>query len=466
MDRRRAQPHDERGATMVIVILSLVAMIGLIVLTVDVGQLLFKRRAMVNGSDAAALAAAQSCAGLIDSDSPESMADTFAMDNVNGLIAGNGGIIQSLNCDNGSPFGHVTVEYAVPQDLFFAGVLGFDGPATVRTQATAGWGPPGSIGPVPIVLHIGGSQTQNSCEIPPADGQETCFLWYDNGLETFGSSNFGFLDLEQFGVDAGENCNQSGGSNTLVDWFDGIGTPELPRLNWPGAPTYVCTTSGISDNVWSHIEDFIAANPDPEDRIKYFPINDPDNTIFRNCGGKQCVDKYDIIGFAAMSLSEVLTPAQATGGTSSCVIPAGNYSDGQVIDLVQAGMNVGCSGLSSSSVPVSIRPQDVDLSGGGVQSNDWDWTDYQYVDVDSYSGGLVTFDSAPPGQSFNGLTISFDWEAQGPCGAPPGNSSARCLVIDWVSYAFGGTHPGGGADFGLRAISLCDLDFQSCPENG
>ena len=73
---------DERGATAVIVVLTLIALCGVIVLTVDVGQLLFKRRAMVNASDSAALSAAQTCAGINDSDSPEAMADAFAVDNV------------------------------------------------------------------------------------------------------------------------------------------------------------------------------------------------------------------------------------------------------------------------------------------------------------------------------------------------------------------------------------------------
>ena len=64
--KRIPDREGERGATAVIVTLSLIALLGLIVLTVDVGQLLFKRRTMVNASDAAALAAAQSCAGRGD----------------------------------------------------------------------------------------------------------------------------------------------------------------------------------------------------------------------------------------------------------------------------------------------------------------------------------------------------------------------------------------------------------------
>src|SRR5918994_2912301 len=116
MSRTSRRTEDgERGATAVIVVISLFALLGLVVLTVDVGQLLFKRRAMVNASDAAALAAAQSCAGLSDSDDPYALANVFATENVS--IA-SGGIIDIEGCD-GPAFGHVTVEYEMDQDLFF-----------------------------------------------------------------------------------------------------------------------------------------------------------------------------------------------------------------------------------------------------------------------------------------------------------------------------------------------------------
>jgi hypothetical protein len=104
--RLPSSSENERGAVAVIVALSLIAIFGLIVLTVDVGQLLYKRRSMVNASDAAALAAAQTCAGTVDSDSPESMADTFALDNVAVAKAGVTNIIDIAGCD-GPPFGHV-----------------------------------------------------------------------------------------------------------------------------------------------------------------------------------------------------------------------------------------------------------------------------------------------------------------------------------------------------------------------
>ena len=57
----------------------------------------------------------------------------------------------------------MTVEYAMNQNLFFAGVLGFDGPAAVRTAATAGWGPTGGANPLPIVVYTGNDQ--GNCDI-------------------------------------------------------------------------------------------------------------------------------------------------------------------------------------------------------------------------------------------------------------------------------------------------------------
>jgi hypothetical protein len=141
IDRVLSRPSrlrdEERGATAVIVVLTLIALCGMIVLTVDVGQLLFKRRAMVNASDAAALAAAQSCAGLSDSDSPEAMADVFALDNVTAPNSSAANIIDVVGCD-GPPFGHVTVEYSSQQNLFFAGSSASTGPppfARRRRQA-------------------------------------------------------------------------------------------------------------------------------------------------------------------------------------------------------------------------------------------------------------------------------------------------------------------------------------------
>src|SRR5437870_109141 len=79
--------RQERGATVVIVALVLIAMFGMMVLVVDVGGLLWKRRELVNGSDAAALSAASTCALplSVDPKSAEEAADPLAAQNVTGL---------------------------------------------------------------------------------------------------------------------------------------------------------------------------------------------------------------------------------------------------------------------------------------------------------------------------------------------------------------------------------------------
>src|ERR687892_1883388 len=84
MGNAQGRIREERGATAVIVVLSLFALFGMIVLTVDVGGLLWARRGMVNASDAAALAAAQSCVTATENE--ETFADQFADLNSEGVL--------------------------------------------------------------------------------------------------------------------------------------------------------------------------------------------------------------------------------------------------------------------------------------------------------------------------------------------------------------------------------------------
>src|SRR5688572_13781231 len=79
--RFRASAEGEDGATLVIVTLTLFAMFGLMVLVVDVGSLLYARRALVNSADAAALAAAQSCGGKEGTGEARVQAEHYAVAN-------------------------------------------------------------------------------------------------------------------------------------------------------------------------------------------------------------------------------------------------------------------------------------------------------------------------------------------------------------------------------------------------
>ena len=153
---------------------------------------------MVNGADAAALAAAKSCANIEDTFTPESRADIYAAANVSDLVAENGGVTDIEGCDDGP--GYVTVQYSTPQSVFFGGVLGLDDTAPVTASATAAWGPAASAFAAPIVLDSG--YLQGVCKVP--DGVQigdTCAFWYNNGDATLGDATWGFMNLDQWDVE-------------------------------------------------------------------------------------------------------------------------------------------------------------------------------------------------------------------------------------------------------------------------
>jgi hypothetical protein len=430
------------------------------VLTVDVGQLLFKRRAMVNASDAAALAAAQSCAGLADSDSPEGVADAYAIDNVSVVNSGAANIVDIAGCD-GPAFGHVTVEYAMNQDLFFAGVLGFDGPAAVTTRATAGWGPTGSANPLPIVVYTGNDQ--GNCDIEEGTpAGEPCYLWYDNDL--FANSAFGFLNLctendscsQGWDVGAGDNC-PSVGTSLRNDWISGnwLGGPN--EVNYPGA-TYVCRVSGLSTDNWSNLEAREGGDTDPhvineeDSHDLIFPVNDCNTQVDNSgnpigCSTTVAPDKYNIIGFIVLHLDDVLDSSSEWGGVAQSNCSANNVD-------VTPGLVIPLSSFPGGQCPNGSTPSGVlnfEIEGQ-ASSPDWvyDDTNKEFM----WTGGPDRVD------------VDFDWWLDGECGQPPGNESAVCLKVTTVEVRFGGTGiceecP----DFGLRAVRLCDLVIGSCPQD-
>jgi hypothetical protein len=62
--KRSAKPHPERGAAMVLVAISMVALIGFVALAVDLGYLLVTRNEVQNVADASALAGARALGGI------------------------------------------------------------------------------------------------------------------------------------------------------------------------------------------------------------------------------------------------------------------------------------------------------------------------------------------------------------------------------------------------------------------
>ncbi len=244
-------PRGEDGATLVILVLVLVALFGMMVLVVDVGGLLWARRGMVNASDAAALAAAQSCIGPDEDEVAK--ADEFAQFNVEAGTALTRTIFETENCHENKA-GIVRVSYEREYPLFFAGVLGFSGDGgQVTTEATAHWGPAGAASPIPLIIYAG--PLQSLCDVPNVAPGTTCYIWEDNDVGV-GGGDFGFLDVDDgWDVDRSGKCNDSN-KRFLEDWIDGSIPVGTLGLNYPSA-TWVCSHSGNLGNnpVWKAIED-------------------------------------------------------------------------------------------------------------------------------------------------------------------------------------------------------------------
>jgi Flp pilus assembly protein TadG len=468
LTRRRG---EEDGATAVIVVLCLIALFGMLVLVVDVGGLLLRRRAMVNGADAAALAAAKSCILSVAQDprSPEQASDEWAAVNVNGVNTAPANIVQIAGCDS-APSGYVSVRYDAPQQLFFAPVLGYSDQGTVTTAATAVWGPAGAANVIPIIVY---ANSFNNCKLDqdPIDGTR-CYVWEDNGNTAGSQSKFGLLDLDisrGWDVDRTQHCT-SVPANDLRNWIQDYPDPDIGDLpiNYP-APTYVCARSGMAETAWSALEGL-------EGQIVFFPMNRCYDTLTGNETNGQVTDpgnavacgdtpgKYDVIGYVAFRLIDVLRPNDAGGAGGSCsVTRAFPASSGMSLDTFG---NPTCFTTPPDAIDgasVSVRRNGGPASQRGTRGPDGATCvgttfDYCYDPATR----TVLWNSAGPAPENQNYTVSFDWSNDGPCGTVPGNNSAHCLVVDYVDTQIGGSRPGqGDPNSNIRAYKLCEPSVPS-----
>jgi len=316
----RAVPSDERGATLIIITLSLLALFGMMVLVVDVGSVLYARRALVNSADAAALAAAQSCGLKEGVGEANVQAEFYAVANQSGAVVESGFPQYFPSCD--SPAGLVTVRIRTERPLFFAPVLGLEEDAAVVTEATASWGGAG-VGEKVAPLMLSENRLSD-CDIPPATPLPEgtiCAFWWNNsssGQSTpdLANAEWGTLDLLNWDVVPPVHCNNSTPPQFQEWMLEGFALPlPIDGDFYGGNPgdthTYVCRGQG---NFGAALDNDIAAAacPDPSDTDcdpLYFPVNRPSTQI--DSSGSVCrpedfastncsVDKYDIIGFARL----------------------------------------------------------------------------------------------------------------------------------------------------------------------
>ncbi len=455
----------EEGAVAVIVAIVLLVFVAAVALAVDVGGLMLHRRGLVNSSDAAALSAARTCArGGFDSlGSPENAADHQALANSTITVgeAAATNILYMSRC--GDISGHVTVGYTSDQELFFAPVIGSNHESPVHTEATASWGL-GSNNPIPLVLS---GQLASSCPKPPPTGTNTvgqapCGIWYDN--DTLNNGNFGFLSLnaEGWNVPANSNCSgANAGSSEIGDWVSGA-QPASVALNWT-EPTYVCNIGGFKgqSHPWNELEILASV-----DAVRDFPITweGPGSPGFGAppqgyLPGTGKIDKYDVIGFAALKIIDVFRSQQAQGdppkdytcdgkvknNTSILGTPAGTfYSWADLASRINGG-----SCLLPPSTPDSVTPP-VTLDGFGQPPAG----DFTYTTL-----GVTLFKTLPEKAPVH-FVLHMN-ATPGPCGPAPNDSSAKCVVTQWLGSTLTGDYPSNQLDH-VRVVRLCDLAQGTC----
>jgi len=263
----RQMHREERGAVVMIVAISLVVLLGMLVLTVDLGGLVATRRAMVRAADSAALAVAQACAGnpTQSPGTPESYADTYAIANVDlatldssatnivefGAIVGNGSggftyVPGVNNCQNGLP-GYVRVSYTGTQDMFFARIWG-SSTGDVAGTATAIWARTNNPAFVPWVVS---EPIWLACLADPLN-QPCVFEFPPPGA---GNPNWGIMDWDTWALSPDGTplrVNECGISSGNPTW-DPLWAGEV-RLD-PEPPQWVCFDNGLQySDEWERLE--------------------------------------------------------------------------------------------------------------------------------------------------------------------------------------------------------------------
>ncbi|MGH2808678.1 MAG: pilus assembly protein TadG-related protein, partial [Actinomycetota bacterium] len=401
-----------------------IAMMGMVVLVVDVGGVLNLRRRLVLAADSAALAAAQSCA-LNDAASAPIQADSLATANQPDAVQTN---YETFDCGTAAS-GSVRVAYEADKQLVFAPVLGAGDNATVPGRATAIWGPTGGINPMPIEFSV-----NPNGQVPCAfqDIGTVCAYWHDNSEDQNlnNSSNWGFMNLESAGVAADASCPNSGAS----DRADYINEADRAPIHiGEDGYTLVCVDSGHAGSNWY---DALLAQIG---EVKYFPVNDPQRMV--RVSGKE---KYAIIGFVALRVDDVLKgndpAAIGTPGASGHCSLTQNFTQGMELDLD----TLGCA----TDALANLR-----LSRGNGR-NETVFNNPGHYTFDSSTNVLRWFAAGE-----NNVTVEWDWATAGTagkCGSHSPDPNAVCLVTSWQGLHVGGSLPGNGQDFGLRAVRLSE----------
>jgi Flp pilus assembly protein TadG len=268
---------EEHGAVLAIVAISFIVLIGMLVLTFDLGRGVALKRNMVNGADAAALAAAMEC-GLANGETAarqeatELLADNNAAATILPGTAGfkiNPSPAQCSGAPNPDPDHNptVTVTVSVPQEYFFAPIFGINN-GTVVATATAEW-TVGASNPAPLKLDKLKIEECLAEGETTTEGRVDCYFTFEGT-----GGQWGWLNLPEGWPIKGQdpnpkNCTSSkGGTKDLeryIGGMGGMGTPGdptlLPALWDPtgggNPPTWVCAANGRIDDARDAIQRWV-----------------------------------------------------------------------------------------------------------------------------------------------------------------------------------------------------------------
>ena len=268
---------EEEGAVLAIVAISLLVLLGMLVLTFDLGRGVTIKRNAVNAADAGALAAAMEC-GLANGEaSARGAADDLVTDN-NADAVVTGFELDPAECSGAGSDGEntVTVTVSVPQDYVFAPIFGFDN-GTVVASATAEW-TMGIPNPVPLKLDMLEVQDCTEGHQPGVTGPECYFTFEKSGS----GSQRGWLDFPQGWPVQGQDSNpldcssQAGGVNELREYIEKMGLGESTNFSpllWDPPPTYVCAAGGVPNSLVQAMKDWLlaVADMDPIPAV-FFPV--------------------------------------------------------------------------------------------------------------------------------------------------------------------------------------------------
>lgn len=247
--------RSERGQSLVIVTLLLIALIGMLAIVLDGGYAYLQRRIAQNAADAGALAGAREWCMTKNADQAVARALEYAVDR-------NGAVEADASVDSGE----VTVNARIPFQTAFGRIFG-QPEITAIAEAAAGCFVPGAAtGALPVAWSCRppaagwGSEPIKDCEIQygktyiimdsPSTGSDVYCQDPPNSGEPPGSMD---CDYDNDGADdivAGGNRSWldlnggGGGSNELANWILGGYGVELKTHTWFGGQT------GVANNVF------------------------------------------------------------------------------------------------------------------------------------------------------------------------------------------------------------------------